>query len=84
MPARDIRPLVGRKAKRLFALAGLRREFTVSEPIPSQLRTLSSHHTVLACAKNCKIRCNCSPSTTTTTPGGSRKAVGVDGLATQR
>ena len=33
-PAREIKPHVGRKLKRLFALAGLLREFTVSVPVP--------------------------------------------------
>lgn len=33
-PAREIRPLVGRKEKREFALAGDRRELTVSVPVP--------------------------------------------------
>lgn len=32
MPALVINPLVGRTLKRLFALAGFRSEFTVSEP----------------------------------------------------
>ena len=33
-PAREINPRVGRRLKRLLALAGLRREFTVSVPVP--------------------------------------------------
>jgi hypothetical protein len=34
-PEREIRPRVGRKEKRELALAGERREFTVSVPVPN-------------------------------------------------
>lgn len=41
MPAREIRPYVGRKLYRLLALAGLLSEFTVS--VPSEVSTHLHH-----------------------------------------
>ena len=47
-----MRPLVGLKLKRLFALAGLRRELTVSEPMLHQQGTRPSNHREFTGAKD--------------------------------